>query len=110
MIEYEKAFRQGEILFFKVKKTPETYGRKLLQVPDGVIREGEKEGHKHTVEGDKVQLSMFSDYEEGILKIDSKSAKVTHPEHGDLKLPKGDYVVKVQKEATGKNRTQKVKD
>lgn len=113
MIEYEKAFRQGEILFFKVKKLPDSFGYirgTARLIPDGVIREGEKEGHKHTVEGDKVQLSLFGEGEYGTLKIGSKTATVTHPEHKNIKLPKGDYVVKVQKEATGKNRTSTVKD
>ena len=54
------------------------------------------------------QLSMFDD-ETGIINA-SKDTVLTHPEHGDIKLPKGDYVVKIQKEATGKNKHQSVKD
>jgi hypothetical protein len=113
VIDYEKAYRQGEIIFLKVKKLPDSFGYTRVKsrlVPNGVIREGEKEGHEHKVEGDNVQLSLFGDGEFGTLKVDGKSATVTHPEHKDIKLPKGDYVVKVQKEATGKNRTQTVKD
>jgi hypothetical protein len=107
MIEYDKAYRQGEILFFRVKKLPFTYGRVLKSVPSGVIRVGEKEGHEHKAEGG--QLSLFDGGDEGILKVD-KQATITHPEHGDIKLPKGDYVVKVQKEATGKHTHSSVKD
>lgn len=111
MIEYERAYRQGEIIFLKVKKLPAGfagYGQGK-RIADGVIREGEKEGHKHTVEGGDVQLSLFGDGEYGTLKLGDK-ATVTHPEHKNIKLPKGDYVVKVQKEATGKNRSQTVRD
>lgn len=50
MIQYEKAYRQGEILIFKVKEIPKSY-RTPSPVPSGVIREGEKEGHEHKLEG-----------------------------------------------------------
>jgi len=106
-IAYDKAYRQGEILFFRVKELPHAYGRTLRPVPSGVIREGEKEGNEHKAEGG--QLSLFDGGDEGILKVD-KQATVTHPEHGDIKLPKGDYVVKVQKEAAGKRTHSSVKD
>jgi hypothetical protein len=113
MIEYEKAYRQGEILIFKVKEFPHSY-KKPKHVPNGVIREGEKEGHEHKVEAAKNQqslfeLSMFDGADEGQLKADS-TVTITHPEHKPIKLPKGKYVVKVQKEATGKNTHQSVKD
>lgn len=114
MIQYEKAYRQGEILIFKVKEFPQRY-TKPKPVPNGVIREGEKEGHEHKVKGVNPQqdsmfeLSLFEGGDEGTLKADS-TVTITHPEHKDIKLPKGKYVVKVQKEATGKNTHQSVKD
>lgn len=110
MIQYERAYRQGEILIFKVKKIPSWLtSERGRTIPNGVIREGEKEGHEHKVEGDKVQLSLFDDGTEGIIKAGGR-VTITHPEHKDIKLPKGDYVVKVQKEATGKHTSQSVKD
>lgn len=116
MIEYEKAYRQGEILFFKVKKKPNlpTYLKAHVK-KDGVIREGEKEGHEHKVADTKTaQLTMFGDDPKeattGVLDVLKKSARIEHPEHKPIDLPKGEYVVKVQKEATGKNTTQSVKD
>lgn len=106
--QYEEAYRQGEILIFKVKKVPDHYG-KARAVPTGVIREGEKEGHEHKLEGGKAQLSLFDGDDEGFLKV-GKRTTLTHPEHANIELPKGDYVVKVQKEATGKNTRASVKD
>jgi hypothetical protein len=118
---YDKAYRQGEILFFKCKKgSIEAYGKEVV-VPSGVIRTGEKEGHEHKAEGN-VQLAMFPDTKqatpgetqeqpsEGILKVGKEGAKITHPEHKDIKLPQGEYVVKTQKEATGKHSHQSVRD
>ena len=107
-MEYEKAYRQGEILIFKVKKKPWLHSP-LKHIPTGVIREGEKAGHEHKVTGGQTQLDLSLEGDEGSLSV-KKEAEITHPEHDPIKLPKGEYVVKVQKEATGKNKSQSVKD
>jgi hypothetical protein len=52
---------------------------------------------------------VYRKYNEGTLEVDT-STTITHPEHDPIKLPKGKYVVKVQKEATGKNTHASVKD
>ena len=134
MFKYEKAYRQGEILIFKVKDLKKinlrTYGLKRVRVIDGVIREGEKEGHEHKL-GKEAQLDLFgnpttskvneegeieakgNDVKEadtGVIKVLREAATLSHPEHKDIKLPKGEYVMKVQKEAVGKNKSQSVKD
>ena len=108
--EYTKAFRQGEILIFKLKKKPDFYGRPPIRVRNGVIRVGEKEGHEHKVNGNG-QLSMFDNKEDGIIEVPKgETATVTHPEHKDVKLEAGTYAVKTQKEATGKRTHSSVKD
>ena len=112
IFEYEKAYRQGEILFFKVKKKPNFHGKANL-IKDGAIREGEKEGHIHQVVSDDAQLTLFGEdvkkADTGVLSV-KDMARIEHPEHKEIKLPKGEYVVKVQKEAVGKNKSQSVKD
>lgn len=107
-MEYEKAYRQGEILIFKVKEKPRPNSL-FKRISTGVIREGEKAGHEHKVTGGQTQLDLSPDGDEGTLSV-KKEAEITHPEHDPIKLPKGEYVVKVQKEATGKNKSQSVKD
>ena len=121
-LEFTKAFRQGEILFFKLKDTKVRVHPSLRVAPvaSGVIRTGEKEGHQHKVEGD-AELFMFPDSKaptpgesqeqpsQGVVDV-KKDAKVVHPEHPPVKLPKGKYIVQTQKEAVGKNKTQSVKD
>jgi len=108
--EYEEAYRQGEILIFKLPKKMHggivSYG--LKPKPDNVIREGEESGHEHKVEGD-AQLSLFNE-DEGIIEVGKEGAKVTHPEHKDIDLTPGKYVVKTQKEAKGKHGGQTVRD
>jgi len=109
--KYKKAYRQGEILIFKLPKNaviPSYLG--LTLQPDGVIREGEETGHKHQVEGD-AQLSLFGqEKDEGVIDVGKGGATVTHPEHEDIKLEQGKYVVKTQKEVKGKYGNQSVRD
>jgi len=120
--EYDKAFRQGEMLFFRIKKGTEIrrWGGKSVPISSGVIRTGEKPGHEHKL-GGAYQLEMFPDStttltgetdqpSEGIIKVGKKGAKVTHPEHKPLDLPPGKYAVTTQKEATGRNTHATVRD
>lgn len=116
---FTEAFRQGEILFFRVLGG-RPHGPAVL-VSNGVIRTGEKEGHQHKVEGDGT-LFLFPDLlaatpgetqeqpSQGVVEVGKEGAHVTHPEHGDIKLPEGKYIVQTQKEAVGKNKHQSVKD
>lgn len=118
--EFTEAYRQGEILIFKLKE-PLRPDRAAKRVKGNVIREGEGEGHQHKVEGD-AQLSMFPETKaptpgetkeqpsQGVLEVGKGGATVTHPEHGPVKLKPGTYAVQTQKEATGKNKHQSVKD
>lgn len=110
--EYVKAYRQGEVLIFKLPKR--MYGSiptySLRPKPDNVIREGEESGHEHKVVGD-AQLSLFShNQDEGIIDVGNEGAKITHPEHNDIDLKPGKYAVKTQKEAKGKHGGQSVRD
>lgn len=118
---FTHAYRQGEILIFKLKDNSLRPHPTAKRIPGNVIRTGEKEGHQHKVEGD-AQLSMFPDTmaptpgeaqeqpSQGVIEVGAEGAKVTHPEHGPIKLPKGKYIVQTQKEAVGKNKHQAVTD
>ncbi|MEI6076719.1 MAG: hypothetical protein WCS94_14145 [Verrucomicrobiota bacterium] len=122
-LEFTEAYRQGEILIFKLKDTsarPHPHQR-IQRIDSNVIRTGEKEGHQHKVVGD-AQLNMFPDTQaptpgesqeqasQGVLEVGKAGAEVIHPEHGPIKLKKGKYIVQTQKEAVGKNKEQRVKD
>ena len=118
--EFTHAYRQGEILIFKLKDETLRPHPSAKRIPGNVIREGEGEGHQHKVEG-QAQLSMFPEMaatpgekkeqpSQGTIEVGAKGATVTHPEHGPIKLPPGKYIVQTQKEATGKHTHQSVKD
>tara|TARA_B100000315_G_scaffold255014_1_gene297310 strand:- start:718 stop:1038 length:321 start_codon:yes stop_codon:yes gene_type:complete len=89
----KKAYRQGDVILICDAKIPEEK-RKLCH---SVLAEGEVTGHKHQVtEGD---VELYEDVVGGIyLKVFSLDAKITHEEHGLIKLPKGDYEVRIQRE------------
>ncbi len=89
----KRAYRQGDVILVCNAKIPEEK-RKLCH---SVLAEGEVTGHKHQVtEGD---VELYEDVVGGIyLKVFSLDAKITHEEHGLIKLPKGDYEVKIQRE------------
>jgi hypothetical protein len=119
---FTEAYRQGEILIFKMEDEDLVpHPRTRILKTDNVIRTGEKEGHQHKVVGD-AQLSMFADTlaptpgeaqvqpSQGALEVGAAGAKVIHPEHGAIPLKQGKYIVQTQKESTGKNKHQSVKD
>lgn len=119
-----KYYRQGEILFVRMegltKGAMEQINQKCKQFGNGkVIREGEVSGHLHEVVGSGTLLevekrSYFRWNEESekedteyeslnlnnvdlILKADD-TLEIKHPEHKSLKLPKGEYFIRIQRE------------
>ena len=70
---------------------------------DNVIREGEKEGHKHEVTGQGMLFQAEGASPDDDRVIEAKGdTKIIHPEHPAIELPKGTYGVKIQKEFDGK--------
>ncbi len=108
MLKFTEARRQGEIITFKL---PDNYtiSRQTRKVKGNVIREGEKSGHQHKVEGDG-QLVLFPGTNDMVVEVGKKGAKITHPEHKDVKLPPGNHAVKVQKEYDPQKDSKDVKD
>lgn len=117
-----KAYRQGELLF--VPLTVEDMAH-LAPEPDNqsypywkklqtnVLREGEATGHKHevmaaepgmaTMQAPARQLmpglpDMETVGSEDRLLVVEKSVEIVHPEHRPLTLPRGHYLVVVQRE------------
>lgn len=85
-----KIWRQGDVLI-RPSKIVEGEEQKNL-----VLAEGEVTGHAHRITQGKAQLFktitglMF-------LKVISEST-LSHEEHEDILLPKGDYEIKIQRE------------
>ena len=61
-----------------------------------ILAEGEATGHKHEiVEGD---AELIEENGTLYLRVKSKEAKLTHPEHDSIAIPKGTYKVDHQRE------------
>ena len=107
-----KVFRQGELLFVPVQfSEKQIVGIRVdMTTPKttNCIREGEASGHKHEVIGNAVlsDVTRERSYVDGTyidirgeMFLDATDpVEVIHPEHETLKLSKGQYVIRIQKE------------
>jgi len=107
-----KVLRQGELLFIPVKLTENQHqnlSQEMVRLKGtNCIREGEATGHKHEIDGtallyDVTRESMYLDGNylrlDGEMFLDAPDpVSVIHPEHKTLKLDRGQYVIRIQKE------------
>ena len=81
-------YRQGDVL---IQSVEQIQGKKLSHL---VLAEGEATGHKHIIsEGD---AELYQHEGTLFLKVLSEEALLTHEEHKEIKLPKGNYEIKIQ--------------
>jgi len=126
----ENGYRQGEILFIKTtlsKVIKEELQQRMRKKSDNVIREGEVSGHMHEVVGGDLMVLPQSKYisarnedtstneyvtlPDGEMFVTSDgSVEIRHPEHASLKLAKGDYVVRIQREYDENSKYRQVSD
>lgn len=123
-----RTYRQGELIFLEIEKMPNWVKDKILtnkKQLGKVIREGEITGHKHEITNQGAVLvensdNSFYNYDDekqkdfklpaGTMFLTSKNTiKIEHPEHKTLTLPKGDFVVRIQREYD-EDRDRRVRD
>lgn len=83
-------YRHGDVLLVSVEKVK---GKKL---PHLTLAEGEVTGHAHRITEGEAEL-----YEENgvlFLHVESERAKLTHEEHKEIDLPRGNYQITIQRE------------
>ena len=95
-------------MFIKVQNPEEKLHEAVSETKSigKVIREGELTGHLHEVLEEEAQLvdkstvnGYYLDMPLGDMILTSKNPiSIAHPEHNTLKLPKGMYVVRIQRE------------
>jgi hypothetical protein len=117
-----KAFRQGELLFIPLggedlaKLYPDLKDpshRLWKKLGSNVLREGEATGHKHEVmeqtTGTAVILAPERQLMPGLPNMDlignedrllvaEEPVEIVHPEHRPLSLPRGNFLVVIQRE------------
>ena len=124
MSNHCKCLRQGEILFIPInlpKEVINSFVKSSKSLKTKVIREGEVSGHMHSVVGNgklmeypKSRMKWINGNNHYLpegdmyLKADN-TIEITHPEHKSLKLDKGDYIIRIQREYND-GRNQQVLD
>ncbi len=95
-----KPIRQGDVMLVPVETIPEDAkaqrpSRKL------VLAEGEKTGHHHVLQGEKLEELLLpgdvAEIEQRFVRVLSE-ATLEHQEHSTLTIPPGDYEVRRQRE------------
>lgn len=89
--------RQGDVLLFpQNKKGLSSWLKPRTILPNLVLAEGEVTGHRHHITEGKAELYQC----EGqlFLKVKSDMALLSHDEHQAIGVPKGTWIVKIQKE------------
>jgi hypothetical protein len=85
------SYRQGDVLLIKVEDKDE-----LNDVESTVLAEGEATGHKHEIINGTVHTRKW--YSEPKYVRSTGETTLVHPEHGHIKIGKGLFEVRIQRE------------
>lgn len=89
-------YRHGDLIIRSVGMSVDQTGRYWKKLDHLILAKGEATSHKHeVVEGD---AELFEEYGTLYLRVKSEEAKVAHPEHKPIILPKGTFVIGHQRE------------
>ena len=94
--------RQGDLIFQKIDKLP----KGLKKVPSRVIVRGEATNHSHRLVGGDV----FTGKDGLLYLVLEKAGRVLHQEHSPIKLSKGLWAVKRQREYQSKDMVRLFQD
>jgi len=89
-----QAYRQGDVLILCDATIP----KGATKQPAAPLAYGEVTGHAHQITEGRVRYFVDPKSQARFLAVDSPHALLTHEEHGTVRLPKGRYEVKIQRE------------
>ncbi|MBS0014926.1 MAG: hypothetical protein KFF72_00915 [Arthrospira sp. SH-MAG29] len=91
-----KSMRQGDVILQATQDLPDLSVMSVEKRCDLVLARGEVTGHTHRITQGEAEL-----YQWGInlcLRVYSQTAILTHEEHQSITIPKGDWLVTIQRE------------
>lgn len=92
----KKVYGHGDVIIVPIAKIPEEANS------DGsgkaVLAYGEVTGHSHQISEGIAAMFRYSNKQ--FLRIQSEMGLLTHEEHKMLRLPRGDFEIKIQREYT----------
>lgn len=92
-------FQQGDVVLVKIDSIP----KDLVKVKTDFLQEGEVTGHYHRLHGEGFQIfapkgvPYDNDTQRKHLRL-VQPASLKHEEHNEIKLPPGDYEVRIVRE------------
>lgn len=90
--------RQGDVLVFRSKAKTKNH----VEVPreDGrvVLAHGEVTGHAHAIAEPGACLLRAEGVSDRVLSVGQELVNLVHEEHGAIAIPRGEYVVRQQRE------------
>lgn len=99
-----KVFRQGDVLIFE----PKSAIKKGAEIPrDGgsiVLAYGEVTGHKHQIASKDAVFFESQEQQDAALALGTrilearKPVMLRHEEHGEIEIPEGTWLVRIQRE------------
>jgi hypothetical protein len=92
--ELMQPLRQGDVL---ISPLHDNFNLSLSHhLPHLVLAEGEATGHRHQISQGKAEL--YQQQGQLYLKVISETATLTHEEHHAVKIPRGTWLVRRQRE------------
>lgn len=92
----KRQIRQGDVLLKEIDmKNVYLKGSTPIAKDKKTLAYGEKTGHSHVLMGD---VNFYNTGEDQIVCQVNSSAELMHEEHGNIDVPKGDYIVIIQRE------------
>ena len=91
----EKIYVHGDVLLFSVDSIPA--GAELGKDFKGVLQHGERTGHAHRLTGKETEMFEFFSEGRRYLRLVTETP-LRHEEHKEIRLPKGDYEVRIVRE------------
>ncbi|WP_395749174.1 hypothetical protein [Prosthecobacter sp.] len=88
-----QTWRQGDVFIIATDELP-----KELKARPPVLAEGEVTGHAHRIKAG-TRAQVLADASGGLfLDVEDAEATILHEEHGPVTVPRGQYLVRIQRE------------
>lgn len=94
--------RQGDVLVMQIDARPQGDWKRLRRSKDKavVLANGEVTGHRHVVRDPGVCMLRAEGIGDRVMTV-AREALLTHEEHSPISIPKGEHIVRIQREWAG---------
>lgn len=92
-------YRQGDVVLIRTDTIPDHGTTVAREHGRLVLQHGEVTGHAHAIHDTDVELLTHEQLEDRFLRVLADGGvDLLHEEHAPVHLPKGDYIVRIQRE------------